>query len=52
MTPHGPTQKFMSIWRDGVRAATEDRDAPFAGYSAATIERRPDAGNVITPRPA
>jgi enoyl-CoA hydratase/carnithine racemase len=35
--------------RDGVRAATNDRDAPFGDYSAASPERRPDPGHVITP---
>jgi enoyl-CoA hydratase len=36
----------------GVRAATEQRDAPFGDYSAAGPDRRPDPGHVITPRPA
>jgi enoyl-CoA hydratase len=33
----------------GVRAATEQRDALFGDYSAASGERRPDPGHVITP---
>jgi enoyl-CoA hydratase len=33
----------------GVRAATEQRDAPFGDYSAAEPERRPDPGHVVTP---
>jgi enoyl-CoA hydratase len=33
----------------GVRAATNDRDAPFADYSAAGPGRRPDPGHVIEP---
>jgi enoyl-CoA hydratase len=36
----------------GVRTATEQRDAPFGDYSAAGRDRRPDPGHVITPRPA
>jgi enoyl-CoA hydratase len=35
---------------DGVRAATERRDAPFGDYSAAGPDRRPDPAHVITPR--
>ena len=35
--------------REGVRAATEDRDALFGDYSVAAGERRPDPGHVITP---
>jgi enoyl-CoA hydratase len=35
--------------RDGVRAATNDRDAPFGDYRAASPDRRPDPGHVITP---
>jgi enoyl-CoA hydratase/carnithine racemase len=34
---------------DGVRAATEERDAPFGDYSVGTGERRPDPAHVITP---
>ena len=37
---------------DGVRAATQQRDAPFGDYSAAGPERRPDPAHVISPRPA
>jgi len=33
----------------GVRAATEQRDALFGDYSAAGADRRPDPGHVITP---
>ena len=33
----------------GVRAATEQRDAPFGDYSAAGPDRRPDPAHVITP---
>jgi enoyl-CoA hydratase len=36
----------------GVRAATEQRDAPFGDYSAAGPDRRPDPSHVITPRRA
>jgi enoyl-CoA hydratase len=35
---------------EGVRAATEERDAPFGDYSAAGPDRRPDPAHVITPR--
>jgi len=35
--------------QDGVKAATNDRDALFADYSMATAERRPDPRNVIAP---
>jgi enoyl-CoA hydratase len=35
---------------DGVRAATERRDAPFGDYSAAGPDGRPDPAHVITPR--
>jgi enoyl-CoA hydratase len=35
--------------QDGVRAATNDRDALFGDYSVASPERRPDPGHVITP---
>jgi enoyl-CoA hydratase len=34
---------------DGVRAATEDRDALFGDYSMATAERLPDPTHVIRP---
>ncbi|HJS94377.1 MAG TPA: crotonase/enoyl-CoA hydratase family protein [Solirubrobacteraceae bacterium] len=34
----------------GVRTATERRDAPFGDYSAAGPDRRPDPGHVITPQ--
>jgi enoyl-CoA hydratase len=34
---------------DGVRAATEQRDAPFGDYSAAPTARRPDPSHVIAP---
>jgi enoyl-CoA hydratase len=37
---------------NGVRAATQHRDAPFGDYSAAGPERRPDPAHVINPRPA
>jgi enoyl-CoA hydratase len=37
---------------DGVRAATNERDALFGDYSMASGERRPDPGNVIAPDPA
>ena len=37
---------------EGVRAATNRRDAPFGDYSAAGPDGRPDPGHVITPRPA
>jgi enoyl-CoA hydratase len=33
--------------RDGVRAATNHRDAPFGDYSMATADRRPDPAHVI-----
>jgi enoyl-CoA hydratase/carnithine racemase len=33
--------------REGVRAATNERDAPFGDYSMASEDRRPDPGNVI-----
>ena len=35
---------------DGVRAATERRDAPFGDYRAAGPDGRPDPAHVITPR--
>jgi enoyl-CoA hydratase len=35
--------------QDGVKAATNDRDALFGDYSMATAERRPDPRNVIAP---
>jgi enoyl-CoA hydratase len=35
--------------RAGVRAATEQRDAPFGDYSAAEPDRRPDPSHVVTP---
>jgi enoyl-CoA hydratase/carnithine racemase len=35
--------------REGIRAATEERDALFGDYSAATVERRPDPSHVIAP---
>jgi enoyl-CoA hydratase len=35
--------------QDGVKAATNDRDAPFGDYSMANAERRPDPRNVIAP---
>lgn len=34
----------------GVRAATQQRDAPFGDYSAAGPDRRPDPSHVIYPR--
>ncbi len=34
---------------EGVRAAVRARDAPFADYSQAPPEERPDPGNVIVP---
>jgi enoyl-CoA hydratase len=33
----------------GVRAATQQRDAPFGDYSAAGPERRPDPSHVVNP---
>jgi enoyl-CoA hydratase len=33
---------------DGVRAATNQRDAPFGDYSAGAPDRRPNAENVIS----
>jgi enoyl-CoA hydratase len=35
--------------KEGVRAATAKRDAPFADYSQAPPERRPNPENIITP---
>jgi enoyl-CoA hydratase len=35
--------------REGVRAAVTERDGPFADYSQAPPELRPDPGNVIVP---
>jgi enoyl-CoA hydratase len=35
--------------REGIRAATGERDALFGDYSAATVERRPDPSHVIAP---
>jgi enoyl-CoA hydratase len=37
---------------DGVRATTQQRDAPFGDYSAAGPEGQPDPAHVISPRPA
>jgi enoyl-CoA hydratase len=37
--------------RDGVRSATNQRDAPFGDYSAAPADRRPDPAHVIIPGP-
>jgi enoyl-CoA hydratase len=37
---------------EGVGAATSERDAPFADYSAARPGDRPDPAHVISPRPA
>ena len=34
----------------GVRAATQQRDAPFGDYSAAGPDRRPDPSHVIYPK--
>jgi enoyl-CoA hydratase len=34
---------------EGVRAATNDRDAPFGDYSMASVDRRPNPDNVIEP---
>jgi enoyl-CoA hydratase len=34
---------------EGVRAVTNDRDAPFGDYSMASVERRPNPDNVIEP---
>ena len=34
---------------ESVQAATTQRDAPFADYSAAPADRRPDPGHVISP---
>ena len=36
---------------EGVRAAITERDGPFADYSQAPAERRPDPSHVIEPRP-
>ena len=36
--------------RDGVRAATEERDALFGDYSMADDDRRPDPSHIIDPR--
>jgi enoyl-CoA hydratase len=35
---------------EGVRAATQQRDAPFGDYSAAGDNRRPDPSHLITPQ--
>jgi enoyl-CoA hydratase len=35
--------------REGVGAATNERDAPFDDYSVAGPERRPDSGHAIEP---
>jgi enoyl-CoA hydratase len=35
--------------REGVRAATHERDTPFGDYSMAPVQRRPDPGHVIAP---
>jgi enoyl-CoA hydratase len=35
--------------RAGVKAATNERDAKFGDYSAASAEHRPDPGHVIEP---
>jgi enoyl-CoA hydratase len=35
--------------QDGVKAATNDRDARFGDYSMASAERRPDPSHVIEP---
>jgi enoyl-CoA hydratase len=35
--------------QDGVKAATNDRDAPFGDYSMAGPDRRPDPSHVIDP---
>jgi enoyl-CoA hydratase len=35
--------------REGVRAVVEERDGPFADYSQAPAELRPDPGNEIVP---
>ena len=41
-------QRFIeTAAEEGVRAATQARDAAFADYSAAGPDRRPDPGNVI-----
>ncbi len=34
---------------EGVRAVTNDRDAPFGDYSMASVDRRPNPDNVIEP---
>ena len=34
---------------EGVRAATNERDAPFGDYSMAEPDRRPDPSHVIEP---
>jgi enoyl-CoA hydratase len=36
---------------EGVPAAVQGRDAPFADYSTAEPERKPSTENIITPRP-
>ena len=41
-----------SAGADGVRAATNRRDAPFGDYSMAAPDRRPDPAHVILTRPA
>ncbi len=50
-TPEGQAFVERSA-ADGVRAATQQRDAPFGDYSAAGPEGRPDPAHVISPRPA
>jgi enoyl-CoA hydratase len=43
-------QRFVELAeREGVRAAITERDGPFADYSQAPPERRPDPANVIVP---
>jgi enoyl-CoA hydratase len=37
---------------DGVRTATHNRDTPFADYSMASAERRPNPENIIQVSPS
>ena len=47
-TPHG-LAFVAKANAESVQAATTQRDAPFADYSAAPADRRPDPGHVISP---
>jgi enoyl-CoA hydratase len=43
-------ERFIDVAeREGVAAATAQRDGPFGDYSQAGPDRKPDPGNVITP---